>query len=171
MLFVPKYPDAVFIGPIIKNLVTLFKDEQYVSGALLWASGENLPVFARVGDSIVWRENEETPGLLIVGRTEAIADSDQELDETHSINFDIILARPTQAGEDEVIGQHAYWYGKALDMMLRSVSNDVLFADTEIKGRGKLQVKGHDYGVTGVDKGAYMRYPLITAEIKVLEGL
>lgn len=182
MDFNPLFPRAVSLEPLIENLISILSDTDYQRGALYWAANGVLetdpeqpdePIildpFVLVDEAVVWREKEGTvPAILIFdARTEPIAEDEHqvELDETTTISIYLALAH-----KDRIrLRQEAFWRTLAVDMMIRSCPQNVLFANTNIK-RPVAEVLRRRYDGTAGGKSSYTRVPSVDVRVRYMEG-
>lgn len=173
MEFVPLYPTVVAADKFIDNLITLLGDAEYQAGALAQyaAPGEPLAPYVLVSESAVWREDMETPALLVKDVTTESKEGDGPLlYRTHRFSVYQMLAGPTTNEGEAVLMREAYRRATAVEMMIRSArrSGFDLLAGTGIKA-GDMPIQ-LNYGDTMPGKASYYRFPSVSVEVPTLEG-
>jgi hypothetical protein len=173
MLFVLAYPNVVAADKFIDRLITLLSDAQYQAGALAEyaAPGEPLAPYVLVSESAVWREDMETPALLVKDVTTESKEGDGPLlNRTHRFSvYQMLSAATTREGEAALM-REASRRATAVEMMIRSArgSGFDLLAGTGIRA-GEMSIQ-LNYGDTMPGKASYFRFPSVSVEVPTLEG-
>ena len=170
MLFQPLYPSVVPADKFIDNLIELLGDAEYQAGALAWASpDEPLSPYVLVSESAVWREDAETPALLVKDVTTESRDEDGPLlYRTHRFSVYQGLADATTRDGELRLKRESYRRATAVEMMIRSAhkSGFDLFEGMGISPGGVfIQTVRLNYGDTMPGKASYYRYPSVDVEI------
>lgn len=169
MEFVAVYENPVPHDQLIATWIEILSDEEYQAGALeKYAPGAAL--YKKVSESAVWREDQETPLLLLKDVVlDDLKDSGQGI--AGSLRFTCYQCLSFADDTDELM-REAYRRNRAVEMMIRSAQKSGwdIFKDTNIKGRGKVFVTRQDFGDTVPGKASYYRFPSVTVEVRLTEG-
>ena len=172
MEFVPPYPHVIPADEFVDNLIALLSDEEYQAGALRWANGgEPLTPYVLVSESAVWREDGETPALLVKDVTTESREGDGLLlNRTHRFSVYQMLSGATTREGEAMLQREAYRRATAVEMMIRGAAGSGydLFGAAGMNADGVLIRL--NYGDTMPGKASYFRFPSVDVEVPTLEG-
>jgi hypothetical protein len=171
MQFVAVYDTVVSHDRIIATWIEILSDPEYQAGALAeYGGGLSLEPYKKVSESAAWREDQETPWLLIRDVTvRDLKDSGQGVGGV--LGFNIFQGLAFADDSDELM-REAYRRNRAVEMMCRSAvkSGWDIFKGTNVRGRGKVFVTRQDFGETLAGRASYYRFPSVAVEIRLTEG-
>lgn len=144
MAWTPKY-DALFIGPLIENVITIIKRDE--AEALAWANGgTSLPGFATHQQAR--RADVRYPFLAVLANETDLEESEEEafLEEESKLIVEVALVN----ADPNLLAATLFRYVQALDSIIRSASPEDLAAGMAPTGHSRIKpaVRKHRYGLS-----------------------
>jgi hypothetical protein len=173
MEFVAPYPNVVAEDKIIDNVVGLLSDEEYQTGALVWAGRDMaLSPYTLVTASAVPREVAESLYLLIDDIvTEDLRDTGQGLTGVLRFNVYQHLSEVAEGDATDRLLREAIRRNLAVEAMLKArAARAVIFDGFNVGGRAQVRVTRRDASGTIPGQPSYRRFPSVGVVINFTEG-
>lgn len=171
MPYVWLYP-VIPADSFIEKLVTCLSDAGYQAAALAQVSPD-LPLdpYVLVSESAVWRENMETPALLVKDvTTDSRETGGPLLDRTHRFSvYQMLAAATTPEGEASLM-REAYRRAAGVEMMIRNAQANGFDLFAGMEASPGSPIVRLNYGDTVPGKASYYRFPSVDVEIPTLEA-